>query len=53
MTRSPYAAIAFVAVKLLLEDLRHGHLEFFAASLGLVAVTLIAVPRLARRRCAV
>jgi hypothetical protein len=50
MTRSAYAAIAFVAAKLLFEDLRHGHMEFIAASIGLVAVTLIAVPRLARRR---
>jgi hypothetical protein len=50
MTRSAYAAIAFVAAKLLFEDLRHGHMAFIAASIGLVAVTLIAVPRLARRR---
>jgi hypothetical protein len=33
---------------LVLEDLRHGHLEFIAASIFLFAVTLIAVPRLAR-----
>jgi hypothetical protein len=43
-----YAALALLAVKLLLEDLRHGHLEFIAASIFLFAVTLIAVPRIAR-----
>jgi hypothetical protein len=32
----------------LLEDLRLGHLEFIAASIFLFAITLIAVPRLAR-----
>jgi hypothetical protein len=37
-----------VADKLLLEDLRLGHLEFIAASIFLFAVTLIAVPRMAR-----
>jgi hypothetical protein len=50
MIRSAYAAVAFVAAKLLFEDLRHGHMEFIAASIALVAITLIAIPRLARRR---
>ncbi len=48
MTRIAYAALAFMAVKLMFEDLRHGRMEFIAASLFLFAVTLIAVPRLAR-----
>lgn len=43
-----YAALVFVAAKLLFEDLRLGHLGFIAASIFLFAVTLIAVPRLAR-----
>jgi hypothetical protein len=43
-----YATLAFVAAKLLFEDLRHGRLEFIAASIFVFAVTLIAVPRLAR-----
>jgi hypothetical protein len=43
-----YVALAFVAAKLVFEDLRHGHMEFIAASIFLFAVTLIAVPRLAR-----
>jgi predicted tellurium resistance membrane protein TerC len=48
LTRIAYAAVAFVAAKLIFEDLRHGHLEFIAASLFLFAITLIVVPRLAR-----
>jgi uncharacterized membrane protein YhaH (DUF805 family) len=43
-----YATLVFVAAKLLFEDLRHGRLEFIAASIFLFALTLIAVPRLAR-----
>lgn len=50
MVRVAYVATAFVAAKLLFEDIRHGRLEFIAASICLVAVTLIAVPRLARNR---
>lgn len=50
MVRVAYAATAFVAAKLLFEDLRHGRMEFIAASICLVAVTFIAVPRLARYR---
>ena len=50
MVRAAYAAVAFVAAKLVFEDLRHGHLEFTAASIFLVALTLIAVPRLTRGR---
>jgi hypothetical protein len=37
-------------VKLIAEDLRHGHLEYIAASIFLFALTLIAAPRLARAR---
>lgn len=50
LKRVAYAALAFVAAKLIFEDLRHGHMEFTAASIGLVALTLIAVPRLAQRK---
>lgn len=48
LTRIAYAALGVVAVKLLFEDMRLGHLEFIAASIFLFAITLIAVPRLAR-----
>ena len=48
MTRIAYATLAFVAAKLLFEDLRHGRMEFIAGSIFLFALTLIAVPRLAR-----
>jgi hypothetical protein len=48
MTRVAYGALAFVAAKLLFEDLRHGHMGFTAGSIFLFALTLIAVPRLAR-----
>jgi hypothetical protein len=48
LTRMAYATLGVVVVKLLFEDLRLGHLEFIAASFFLFAITLIAVPRLAR-----
>ncbi len=48
MTRIAYGALAFVAAKLLFEDLRHGRMEFIAASIFLFAIALIGVPRLAR-----
>lgn len=48
MTRIAYAAVAFMAVKLVIEDLREGRMDFIAVSIFLFAVTLIAVPRLAR-----
>jgi hypothetical protein len=48
LTRIGYATLMLVAAKLVFEDLRHGHLEFIAASIFLFAVTLIAVPRIAR-----
>jgi len=48
LTRIGYAALALVALKLVFEDLRHGHLAFIAASIFLFAVTLIVVPRVAR-----
>ena len=46
MTRLAYAALIFVAAKLLLEDLPHAPMAFIAASIFLFAVTLISVPRL-------
>jgi hypothetical protein len=48
MTTLAYVALAFVAAKLLFEDLRHGHMVFIAGSIFLFAITLIAVPRLVR-----
>jgi len=48
LTRLGYAAMALVAIKLVTEDLRHGHLAYIAASIFLVALTLIAAPRMAR-----
>jgi hypothetical protein len=48
LSRIGYAVLILVAVKLLIEDLRHGHLVFIAASIFLFAITLIAVPRMAR-----
>lgn len=50
LTRLGYAALALVAVKLVTEDLRHGHLGYIATSIFLVALTLIAAPRMARAR---
>jgi hypothetical protein len=50
LSRLGYAGIALVAVKLIIEDLRYGHLEYVAASIFLFALTLIAAPRLARVR---
>jgi hypothetical protein len=52
MTRIAYAILAFVAAKLLFEDLRHGRMEFIAGSIFLFALALIAVPRLARAKAA-
>jgi hypothetical protein len=43
-----WASLGFTAVKILVEDLRHGHLGFTAASIFLYAVTLLLVPRLLR-----
>jgi hypothetical protein len=43
-----YAVLAFIASKLLFEDLRLHHLGFAAASIFLYAVTLLCVPRLVR-----
>lgn len=50
LTRLGYAVLALVAVKLVFEDLRHGHLGYIAASIFLFALTLIAAPRVARAR---
>lgn len=48
LTRIGYATLGLLAVKLVLEDLRHGHLGFIAASIFLFAITLIVVPRVGR-----
>jgi len=48
MVRVAYAALALASAKLLFEDLRHGRMEFIAASIFFVALTFIEVPRLAR-----
>ena len=50
LTGLGYAALALVAIKLVAEDLRHGHLAYIAASIFFVAFTLIAAPRVARVR---
>jgi hypothetical protein len=49
-TRLGYATLTLVTVKLVFEDLRHGHLFYIAASIFFVALTLIAAPRVARVR---
>jgi hypothetical protein len=48
LSRIGYAALGLLAVKLVAEDLRHGHLAFIAGSIFLFAITLIVVPRVAR-----
>jgi hypothetical protein len=48
LLRIAYATLGLIAVKLLLEDLPLGHMGFIAAAVFLFALTLIAVPRLAR-----
>ena len=49
LMRVGYLTIALVTLKLLVEDLRHGHMEYIAASICLFALTLIALPRVVRR----
>ena len=48
LTRIGYAVLVLLAVKLVFEDLRLRHLVFSAASIFLFAMTLMAVPRIAR-----
>ncbi len=48
LTKIGYAALGLLAVKLALEDLRHGRLAFIAASIFLFAITLIIVPRVGK-----
>ena len=43
-----YGALAFIASKLVFEDMRHGHMGFTAVSIFLYAITLLSVPRLVR-----
>jgi hypothetical protein len=50
LTRLGFAVLVLLALKLVAEDLRHGHLGYTAASICLVAITLIAVPRVGRIR---
>ena len=50
LLRIAYATLGLIAAKLLLEDLPLGHMGFIAASIFLFALTLIAVPRLARAK---
>jgi hypothetical protein len=50
MKRLAYMALVFEAIKLVFEDLRHGRMEFIAASFFIFALTLIAVPRLSSVR---
>jgi hypothetical protein len=50
LTRLGFAALVLLALKLVAEDLRHGHLGYTAASLCLVAITLLAVSRVGRIR---
>ena len=45
-----YGTLAFVAAKLLFEDLLHGHSGSIAVSISLYAIALILVPRMARFR---
>lgn len=48
LTQIGYAVVVLEAIKLVIEDLRHGHLGYVAASVCLFAFTLIAIPRMAR-----
>jgi hypothetical protein len=50
LTRLGFAVLVLLAVKLVAEDLRHGHLGYTAASICLVAFTLIAIPRVGHTR---
>lgn len=50
LTWLAFGFLALVALKLIAEDLRHGHLGYTAASICLVAITPIAVPRAGRVR---
>ncbi len=50
LTQIGYAVLVLEAVKLVVEDLRHGHLAYVAASVCLFAFTLIAIPRVAHAR---
>ena len=47
LTPLAYTTLVLVAAKILLQDVRHGHLIFIAASFFLYAATLLLLPRLA------
>lgn len=48
LTQLAWFLLAGVGVKLLLEDLRHGHMGLVAASIAIFAVTLMSVPRMVK-----
>lgn len=48
LSRVAYTVLVLAAIKLIAEDLRHGHFEYVAGSIFLFALTLIAVPLAAR-----
>jgi len=50
LVRAGFAVLALAAIKLVVEDLRHGNLVYIAAAIVLLALTLIAVPRVAHLR---
>lgn len=52
LTHIAYAVVVVEALKLIAEDLRHGHLAYVAASVCLFAITLIALPLVAKRALA-
>ena len=47
LTQIGYTVIVLEAIKLVVEDLRHGHFAYVSASVCLYAFTLIAIPRVA------
>ena len=48
LTTLAWALLAGVGIKLLFEDLRHGHMGLVAASIAIFALTLMSIPRLVR-----
>ncbi len=50
LTRLAYVMLGVIAMKLLLQDLPLGNLGSISASIFMLAIALIAVPRLARRK---
>lgn len=50
LVRAAYTLTGFAAAKLFFEDLRHGRLDFAAGSIFLVALALIAIPRVTLKK---